>query len=117
METDASVEVKDVEEVEEIETVHTKARDARVAAVKSAIAAAKVIRDEQEKVGVTETEGAELDRVAKEEVALKEAGKLNVVEPFSVDVNNSQVALIVDKVNEVIGVVNSGSWSVGDDVE
>lgn len=88
------------------EKLHREARDARVKNVLEAIAEAAVIRDENEKKGIAETDGVKLDRLAKEAEDLDEASELNVIEPFHVDVNNLEIQIIADKLNEVIDYLN-----------
>src|SRR5687767_11545420 len=85
-------EVKEVKhehkhKVSEEEQLHIDAREARVKKVKDDIEAAKVVREEQEKLGVTETEGAKLDRLAKEKKDLEEASVLNKIELLAVTVD------------------------------
>lgn len=100
-----------MKEITEIEQLHLDARDQRVAAVHASIEAARVARELQETEGLIETDGVKLDRVAKEKADLEEAQRLNVIEPFTVDVNNSQVALIADKVNEIVAYLNERDGS------
>lgn len=99
-ETEAAKELK----------VHTDARDARVKAVKDAIATAKVARDEQEVAGVRETEGVQLDRLAKEAKDLREASVVNVIEHVKADFNNIEFQKVADKQDEIIKFLN-GNFS------
>lgn len=91
------------------EQLHVDARDRRVAAVKSAIEAAKVIRDEKEKAGVTESEGAKIDRLAKEKKDLDEASKLLIIENFTIDSTNLDLQAIYKKVTEIIAYINKSA--------
>lgn len=87
--------------------LHIDARDARVKAVQSAIDAAKVVRDEAEKNGITETPGKKIDREAKEAKDLAEAGVLNKIEPFNLTAKTDlELNLVASKLNEVITYLN-----------
>lgn len=89
------------------DTTHTVARDTRVATVKSNIEAAAQKREKDALGGVRETEGATLDRLAKEAKDLKEASVLNVIESVGVDGNGvSEVTKLANKVNEIIIFLN-----------
>lgn len=92
--------------VSEDEQFHLDARDARVKVVKDAIEAARVLRVTNEEAGTVETDGAKLDREAKEVKDLAEANVVNVIEPFEVDVNNIEIQKIADKVSEIITFLN-----------
>lgn len=88
------------------EQEHIDARDARVKTVKAAIEEAKVKRDEAYALGVTETEGAKLDRETKEDKDLEEASVINKIEPFSITSTNPDMVILADKLNEVIKLLN-----------
>lgn len=105
---DVDVKEEDVKvEMSVEEKMHLDARDMRVAGVKTAIEAAKLIRDEQELVGTVETEGVKLDRLATEKKAMEDAERVNVIEPFSVVTHSEDDKLIVEKLSEVIDYLNS----------
>lgn len=94
------------------EQLHLDARDARVKAVKDAIEAAKLARDEQEKAGLVEAEGAKADRLAKEKKDLEEASVVNKVEPLQLSFDfgradlNDAVDQLAKKLNELVKKAN-----------
>lgn len=107
---DAAEKVAEDAEVTKELKVHTDARDARVSSVKALQATAKLAREAQVLLGLTETEGAELDRMAKEASDLAEASELNVVEPFALTTRNDiDLNLLEAKLNEVIEYLNNQS--------
>lgn len=111
---DGGVEGVEVESVvlseEEIEAkIHTDARDARVVKVKANIETARLARLELEKKGITETEGAKLDREVREEKELEEADKLYRFEPIELiepEFGNGDDNILRLKINELIKVNN-----------
>lgn len=88
------------------EQEHIDARDARVKTINAAIEEAKIKRDEAFALGVTETEGAKLDRETKENKDLEEASVINKIEPFSITSTNPDMVILADKLNEVIKLLN-----------
>lgn len=96
-------------QVTDLERRHYEARATRVAGVKTRIEQARVEREAQEKNGVMETPGAKLDREMQEAKDLKEASRLNVIEPFKLaTTNNLDLTAVEEKVNAIVEYLNTG---------
>ena len=88
------------------EMFHQEARKQRVHFAISSIASARLKRKAQALAGIEETKGATEDRIAAESLILAQADLLNVIEPVTIDSNDSQVTLLAAKTNEIVTYLN-----------